>query len=64
MAMIDHAEIESWEALVASKRRRLTALASGAVVRPSSEAEEIRSEVERLESLIAFYKTSLAAVAA
>lgn len=62
--MIDHTEIESWEALVASKRRRLTALASGAVVRASSEVEEIRSEVERLESLIAFYKTSLASAAA
>jgi hypothetical protein len=63
MSMIDRAQIASWEALVASKRRRLTDVASGATVRSPSEAEDIRSEVERLESLIAFYKTSAAAAA-
>lgn len=61
--MIDHSQIDAWEALVASKRRRLTDVASGATVRSDLEVEDISLEVERLESLINFYKVAAAAAA-
>jgi hypothetical protein len=63
MSMIDHTQIDAWEALVASKRRRLTDVASGATVRSDLEVEDISLEVERLESLINFYKVAAAAAA-
>jgi hypothetical protein len=63
MSMIDHSQIDAWEALVASKRRRLTDVASGATVRSDLEVEDISLEVERLESLINFYKVAAAAAA-
>jgi hypothetical protein len=63
MSMIDHTQIDAWEALVASKRRRLTDVASGATVRSDLEVEDISLEVERLESLINFYKVAAAATA-
>jgi len=55
--MIDRTRLESWEALVALKRGQLAAGAE-------TEAEDIRSEIQRLESLIAFYKTSVVDTAA
>jgi hypothetical protein len=57
MTMIDRTRLESWEALVALKRGQLAAGAE-------TEAEDIRSEIQRLESLIAFYKTSVVDTAA
>jgi hypothetical protein len=56
MIVTDRTRIESWEALIALKQSQL---AGGALA--GTEAEDIRSEIRRLESLVAFYKTSVAA---
>ncbi|HEY2481266.1 MAG TPA: hypothetical protein VGI30_03570 [Caulobacteraceae bacterium] len=59
MTMMDRTRVESWEALIARKQAQL---AGGALA--DSEAEDIGSEIQRLESLIAFYKTSVVDTAA
>jgi hypothetical protein len=64
MDTFDRARIESWEGLVTRKRQLLADIAAGKKRRPAADIERIRSEAEQLESLIAFYKTSLGARAA
>jgi hypothetical protein len=64
MDAVDHARIETWEGLVARKRRLLADIAGGKKHRSPADMERIGREADQLESLIAFYRTSLGSRAA
>jgi hypothetical protein len=64
MDAVDHARIETWEGLVARKRQLLGDIASGKKSRSPADIERIRREADQLETLIAFYRTSLGSRAA
>jgi hypothetical protein len=56
MTDTDRTKVETWTSLADDKRRRLAELGDSA-----PDAETVRAEAERLETLIGFYKASLAA---
>ncbi|MGH7024354.1 MAG: hypothetical protein ACREEB_12300 [Caulobacteraceae bacterium] len=56
MTNSDRIKVESWANLAGDKRRRVAEMGASA-----PEGETVRAEAERLESLIDFYKASLAA---
>jgi len=56
MTDTDRTKVETWTSLADDKRRRLAELGAGA-----PDVETVRAEAERLETLINFYKASLAA---